>query len=216
MKRGAGLVERAGSAGLPVEPVIAWQSAGADTRLTDFFDLRARWASTHNLSGPRALGDPWGADLIDGLAAALVSPADRLLVDVGAGSGIPGLVVACVQPERPIVLVEPLAKRTAFLRSVTSRLGLSRVRVLRARWPAPLDQVETHGADVISRAVVDPAEWPSLAVRGGRVVGGVIRMLAARRPGFEPAGFTVDRAVDYDLGADGHRRIERWIRQGAD
>lgn len=206
------LVERAAASALPPDPVAAWQRSGAVERLRVFFDERCRWAGTHNLSGPRALDDPWGPDLIDGLAVALISPLEQMLVDVGAGSGIPGLVVACVQPDRPIVLVEPIAKRAAFLRSVVSRLGVRRVRVERARWPLDGLAASTEGADIVSRAVVDPADWPELAAKGGDIVGGVIRLLAARRPPCELDGFSRAAALDYDLGSSGPRRVERWAR----
>lgn len=212
MKAPADLLTVLEAAGLPRESLALMQEPVTLQRLATFFEMRARWASTHNLSGPRALHDPWGADLIDGLAAARVSPAERPLIDVGAGSGIPGLVVACVQPSRAVVLVEPIAKRTAFLRSVCARLPLESVRVVRARWPADVPGVGPAEADVISRAVVDPGEWPTLAARGGPLVGGVLRMLAARRPPCDLNGFELTAALDYSVEGHGERRIERWTR----
>lgn len=203
---------RAAAHGLPIETLEPWATTEAESRLEAFFTLRRAWAGTHNLSGPQALAEPWGADLVDGLAVAAISPVDRALVDVGAGSGVPGLIVACLQPGRAVILVEPIAKRTAFLRSTASRLGLTAVRVVRARWPVELPGVAPGAADVVSRAVVDPADWPTLAARGGSVVGAVIRMLAARRPACALEGFEASAALDYRLGAQGERRIERWVR----
>lgn len=197
--------------GLPHEAVAPWLAEGGLERLEAFFERRRIWAGTHNLSGPRALDDPWGPDLVDGVAVALASPPDRALVDVGAGSGVPGLVVACLQPTRPVVLVEPIAKRTAFLRSVAARLGLSAVRVQRGRWPIDLGLGEP--VDVVSRAVVDPGDWPALATSGGVQVCAVLRMLAARRPPWGVPGFALSGALDYDLGTHGPRRIERWVRE---
>lgn len=204
-------------AGLPADEVERWRAHGAAARLAAFFDARRAWGGVHNLSGPRALDDPWGADLIDGAAVARLVPASRALVDVGAGSGVPGLVVACLQPERRVILVEPIAKRTAFLRSVVARLGLKRVQVERGRWPlsgfgARFGFADGE-ADVVSRAVVDPESWPALAARGGGVVGGIVRMLAARRPPMTAPGFESAAALDYDLGPGGRRRVERWVRR---
>lgn len=206
------------AAGLPAELLDRWQAQGAGARLVTFFEARRAWAGVHNLSGPRALNDPWGVDLVDGAAVAAICPAGRALVDVGAGSGVPGLVVACLEPERPIVLVEPIAKRTAFLRSAAAQLGLKQVRVERGRWPlagfAERNGLGEAAIDVVSRAVVDPQDWPGLAARGGPIVGGVIRMLAARRPPVTLPAFEAERALDYDLGDDGARRVERWVRRG--
>lgn len=204
---------QAAAHGLSPELLTAWRADEGEARLEAFFELRRAWSKTHNVSGPRALADPWGADLVDGLAVAQVSPANNPLIDVGAGSGIPGLVVACVQPDRPVILVEPIAKRTAFLRSVATRLGLTSVRVERARWPIEVRGIADGRADVVSRAVVRPDTWPRLAVQGGTVVGGVIRMLAAQRPTCDLSGFVLAEAVDYRLGAQGDRRVERWARQ---
>ncbi len=210
-------LDRIERAGLPGESVERWRAEGAAARLEAFFEARRAWGGVHNLSGPRALDDPWGADLIDGAAVAHISPAARPLIDVGAGSGVPGLVVACLQPERTVILVEPIAKRTAFLRSVAGRLGLKAVRVERGRWPVSgighRYGVPERGADVVSRAVVDPAAWPALAERGGPIVGGIVRMLAARRPGMALPDFEPGAAADYDLGPDGLRRVERWVHR---
>lgn len=194
---------RLAAAGLPVAAL----DAAAFTRVARFFEARARWAKTHNLSGPRALSDPW-TDLADGVAVAACVPPSARLVDVGAGSGVPGVVVACLDPARAVVLVEPIAKRTAFLRSVLPALGLPRVEVVRDRWPVAL----AGPVELVSRAVVDPAEWPALAVAGGDAVTGVVRMLAARRPAWTVPGFVEASALDYTLGADGARRVERWRR----
>lgn len=205
------------AAGLPVELIDRWHSEGAAERLAAFFEARRAWGGVHNLSGPRALHDPWGVDLVDGAAVAAICPPGRALVDVGAGSGVPGLVVACLEPDRPVFLVEPIAKRTAFLRSAAAQLGLKAVRVERGRWPLPgfaqRSGLGDGAADVVSRAVVDPQDWPGLAAAGGPIVGGLIRMLAARRPPVTVPDFEAGRALDYDLGADGARRVERWVRR---
>lgn len=202
------LLARIARAGLEPTRAASWCEDGAFERLLAFFEARRAWAGTHNVSGPRALEDPWGADFIDGVAIAMLGAGGEALVDVGAGSGVPGLVVACLQPQRTVILVEPIAKRTAFLRSVASRLGLDRVRVERARWPIALkDPVE-----VVSRAVVDPEHWPTLAASGGQAVVSILRMLAARRPPFGLDGFELDTRIDYDAGEDRRRRVERWRR----
>ena len=46
-----------------------------------------------------------------------------VLVDIGSGGGFPGLVLACCRNE-PIHLVEPRAKRAAFLSSAAEELGI--------------------------------------------------------------------------------------------
>ena len=178
-------------------------------RVEDFITLRAKWAGTHNLSGPDALRDPWGVDIIDALALEAVALADAPLVDVGSGSGVPGLVFALLRPGQRVTLVEPLAKRSAFLRSASIALGLKNVEVERSRWPLA---TVTPGSQVVSRAVFPVPEWPRAAAGGGEGVAHVVRFLAAERPAFDVSGFHCAAALDYAGPAGAPRRIERWLR----
>jgi 16S rRNA (guanine527-N7)-methyltransferase len=182
----------------------------ADTfdALREMLALRDKWAGVHNVSGPRALAEPWWIDVLDG-AAVTRALAPRLpLVDVGSGSGVPGLVVAIFEPERRVLLVEPLAKKAAFLRTALTSLRLRNVEVRRERWPFD----PGAEAQLVSRAVVSPAEWPVLAARGGVHVRAILRMLAADRPPVELVDFTLVETLDYRSQA-GARRIERWARR---
>lgn len=50
------------------------------------------------------------------------------LLDIGSGGGFPGLVIAALV-DTPVHLVEPRAKRAAFLRDVAAKLRLDHVTV---------------------------------------------------------------------------------------
>ena len=147
-------------------------------------------------------------DLMDACALRDVLTPNPLF-DVGSGSGTPGLLLACIQPERTIILVEPLAKRTAFLKSVSYELGLRNVSVVRAKWPCPQNYEEIQ---VISRAVVSPENWPGLAASAGEPVQSILRMLAHKRPDMNVDGFSLGQAIDYVMLDGSERRIERWDR----
>lgn len=56
-----------------------------------------------------------------------------LLFDVGSGGGVPGVVLACVEPGRRVVLVESSRKKAGFLQEAVRELGLRQVEVLAAR-----------------------------------------------------------------------------------
>lgn len=187
---------------------LDWEvDAGSFARLRSFLELRNRWAETHNVGGPATRRDPWRTDVVDGVAVALALDPSLPLVDVGSGGGVPGLVIAAVWPDRAVLLVEPTAKRSAFLRTTARALGLDRVRVVRGRWPLPLPAP----AQLVSRAVVAPAAWPALAVAGGDPVRAFLRMLATERPPVTVPGFVRTAVVDY-RGPDAPRRVERWSR----
>jgi 16S rRNA G527 N7-methylase RsmG len=187
--------------------VVATVPAGATERVERFLELRLRWSGAHNVSGPRALAEAWHVDVLDGFAVAAVLAPELPLWDVGSGSGVPGLIVAVVEPERTVTLVEPIAKRAALLRTAARALDLPNLRIVRDRWPVPL---ELPG-QVVSRAVVSPSEWPALAVSAGPSVQSFVRMLAAERPPVSIAGFQLAGAVDY-RSARAERRVERWVR----
>ncbi len=182
-------------------------SDAAATRLAGFIALRARWGKVHNVSGPAALADPWGTDVLDGLMVWACLAAGAPLADVGAGSGVPGLVVAAADPDRAIHLIEPRVKRAALLRSAAGHLGLSQVQVHRQRWPIALPTA----VQVVSRAVVSPSTWPALAAEAPGGASDIVRMLADDRPAFTVPGYSLAAAIDY-TSADRALRVERWHR----
>jgi 16S rRNA (guanine527-N7)-methyltransferase len=51
------------------------------------------------------------------------------VIDVGAGAGLPGLALKIVFPEIELVLVESVAKKTAFMNHMVEKLGLDGVTV---------------------------------------------------------------------------------------
>jgi 16S rRNA (guanine527-N7)-methyltransferase len=55
------------------------------------------------------------------------------VADLGSGAGLPGLVLAIVRPDLHLTLVEPMARRVAFLEEVRAALGLTAVEVVRER-----------------------------------------------------------------------------------
>jgi 16S rRNA (guanine527-N7)-methyltransferase len=108
--------------------------------LEEYAALLATEGVTRGLIGPREVPRLWDRHLINcGLLAPLV-PADARLADVGSGAGLPGLVLAIVRPDLRVTLVEPMARRVAFLEEVRDRLGLETMHVVRERaeqWPDP-------------------------------------------------------------------------------
>lgn len=72
------------------------------------------------------------------------------LIDIGSGAGFPGIVLAILQPQMKITLLETLEKRCAFLREMTEVLMLENVEVISAR-------AEDAGRDTAHRAQYDIA-----------------------------------------------------------
>jgi 16S rRNA (guanine527-N7)-methyltransferase len=177
--------------------------------LQAFIDLRAQWSRIHNLSGPDALRDPWAVDVADALALDQLCVPALTLVDVGSGSGVPGLMLGLLRSDLEIHLVEPSAKRAAFLRHASATLGLKHVQVQRARWPLP---GLVAPVQVSARAVFPVPEWPAVAASGGKMVRTLYRHLAAERPPLGVPGFELTGSLDYPGPGVAGRRLERWSR----
>lgn len=96
--------------------------------------------------------------ILDSLAPLVGLKLADPVVDLGSGAGLPGLVAAIVFPAHAYVLIEPRAKRAAFLERATRELGLARARVVRATAPKSASAALPGGAGtVLARAIAKPA-----------------------------------------------------------
>lgn len=115
-------------------------------RLVQYVELVFKWNRIANLTGVRDVAEFIARHLSDCLSILPHVPAG-VLADIGSGAGLPGLVLACVAPERRVFLVEPRAKRARFLEHARIALQLPQVEVVNAR-------VEDWRPDVVVDAFV--------------------------------------------------------------
>jgi 16S rRNA (guanine527-N7)-methyltransferase len=124
------------------DPAVLREIFPADrlTLLEAYADLLSTEGVTRGLIGPREVPRLWDRHLVNcGLLARLI-PVDARVADVGSGAGLPGLVIAIARPDLWVALVEPMARRVAFLEEVRTRLAVDSVDVVRARaelWTDP-------------------------------------------------------------------------------
>ena len=107
--------------------------------LDKLLELWGRYGRAMNLSGARSRSaliahcvEAWLAVEVLRECAKGANPAELSGVDVGAGGGFPGLVLAAALPSR-LTLVEPREKRAAFLEMALATIGRADVEVRRAR-----------------------------------------------------------------------------------
>jgi 16S rRNA (guanine527-N7)-methyltransferase len=95
------------------------------------------------------------------------------VLDLGAGGGVPGLVLAVERPDLAFTLLDAMAKRTAFLERAVARLGLPNVTVRTGRAEAVGDLRASFDA-VVARSFGSPAVTAECAAPllkvGGRLV----------------------------------------------
>ena len=122
------------------------------------------------LVGPREAPRIWERHVLNcAVVADLVPPAARVL-DIGSGAGLPGIPLALARPDLRVVLVEPLARRVEWLRTVLADLELP-VEVERGRAEDTPIRRRWEGADVVTSRAVAPlhrlAAWCLPLVRPG-------------------------------------------------
>ncbi len=113
------------------------------------------------------------ADSLVALDLPVVRDAASIL-DLGAGAGFPGLVLAAALPEARVYLVESVGKKCAFMRRAASRAAISNAHVVHARAEGlggGLGDVDVATARALgSLAVVAEYAAPLLALGGHAVV----------------------------------------------
>ncbi len=109
-------------------------------RLLDYLALLARWNRVYNLTAVREPAAMVVQHLLD--CAAIWPPLRRHLgqpaastpvLDVGSGAGLPGAVLAILDPLLEITCVDAVAKKAGFVRQVAAELGLPNLHAMHAR-----------------------------------------------------------------------------------
>ncbi len=119
--------------------------AEQQAQLLAYMDLIAKWTKVYNLTAVRDANEMLTHHLLDSLAvvaplrremATLVLPEGQTrlsLLDVGAGAGLPGVVIAITCPEIAVTCVDTVAKKAAFIQQVAATLKLPNLKGLHAR-----------------------------------------------------------------------------------
>jgi len=131
----------------------------------------ARRGEELGLIGPLELPRLWSRHILN---CAIVAPLLRsgITGDVGSGAGLPGLVLAIARPDVELVLIEPMERRVDWLLHEARELGLTNVKVIRARaeetrLDVPLDQVTARAVTALAKLI--PATAPLLR-SGGEMI----------------------------------------------
>jgi len=91
--------------------------------------LLSKWNSVYNLTAIRDPKEMVKQHLLDSLSAAPAFVGAKNVLDVGAGGGLPGMMLAITYPEIKISMIDTVSKKTAFLSQAKTELGLSNVTV---------------------------------------------------------------------------------------
>ena len=165
------------------------------TQLLAYMDLIAKWTKVYNLTAVRDANEMLTHHLLDSLAvvaplrrelvklnlpgeSVVLAPVGvqgpsvtRLvqtkfnLLDVGAGAGLPGIVIAITCPDVSVTCVDTVAKKAAFIQQVAATLKLPNLKGLHARVEGLAQPYDV----VCSRAfasLIDFTTWSRAALAG--------------------------------------------------
>ena len=135
-----------------------------DTLLA-YLALLQRWNATYNLTAVRDPAQMLTQHLADCLAVigplrrhVATTPCRRIL-DVGSGGGLPGIVIAALNPGAQVTCVDTVGKKAAFIRQAAGELALKNLSAEHAR----VEQLKAAPFDVIvSRAFASLADFTRL------------------------------------------------------
>jgi 16S rRNA (guanine527-N7)-methyltransferase len=166
---------QAGVAQLPLS-LSEQQIAQLIAQLIDYLALLSKWNAVYNLTAVRDPAQMITQHLLDTLAAVPAFADARNVLDVGAGGGLPGIVLAICGASREVPLrvsmVDTVHKKTAFLTQVKAELGLQNATVYTSR----VEQLQVPQLfDVItSRAFADLSDFVNwsghLLAEGGKFI----------------------------------------------
>jgi len=144
------------------------------TAAVQFTELLAAVGVERGLIGPREVDRLWDRHILNSAVVADAIPDGARVVDLGSGAGLPGVPLCIARPDLDVTLLEPMARRVAWLTEVVDTLALS-ASVVRGRAEEPAIKQQLAGADVvIARAVAPLARlwaWSAPLLRqGGQLV----------------------------------------------
>jgi 16S rRNA (guanine527-N7)-methyltransferase len=141
-------------------------------QLLDYLALLFKWNAVYNLTSVRDPMQMVTLHILDSLAAVSSFAGAERVLDVGAGGGLPGIVLAIAYPGCKVSLIDTVHKKTAFLTQVKAELELLNVTV----YTMKVEQLQVpHKFDVItSRAFADLSDFVNwsghLLAEGGQFI----------------------------------------------
>lgn len=141
-------------------------------KLLDYLALLNKWNKVYNLTAVRDPMEMMTLHVLDSLAAVPAFKDAQSVLDVGAGGGLPGVVLAIARPDMKVAMIDIVHKKTAFLNQVKAELELGNVTVYTKKVQEL--QVKTPYDVITSRAFADLSDFVNwsghLLAEGGRFI----------------------------------------------
>src|ERR1700758_2398830 len=110
-------------------------------RLLGYMSLIQRWTKVYNLTAVRNTGEMFTHHLLDCLAvvmplrkgAGTAGQGPLRGLDVGSGAGLPGVILALLNPAWQVTCIDAVAKKAAFIRQAAAELGIPNLHGVHGR-----------------------------------------------------------------------------------
>lgn len=122
-------------------------------RLETLVHLVTNEAAHQNLVSASTLETMWSRHIVDSAQLFGLAPAGGRWIDLGAGAGFPGLVIAIIGGHE-VVLAESRTRRIAFLEHAIERLSLGGTTVL----PGRIEMAQPQAFDIVSARAYAPLD----------------------------------------------------------
>ena len=125
----------------------------SSARAQRYAEILAGAGVERGLIGPREVDRLWDRHILNSVAVAELLESEDRVADIGSGAGLPGIPLALARPDLQLTLIEPLLRRSEFLREVADELGID-VTIVRGRAEEVSVRERVGEMDaVVSRAV---------------------------------------------------------------
>jgi len=138
-----------------------------------YAELLAGDGAQRGVIGPHEGARIWTRHLLNCAAVASAVPPSARVLDIGSGAGLPGIPLALARPDLSVTLLEPLARRIAYLDHVVAALQVDQIAIVRSRAAEHAAAVGAIYDVVTARAVtnlVTLAEWARPLLSPGGIV----------------------------------------------
>lgn len=112
----------------------------AFVKIEIYHALLLKWNKAINLVSPKSIEQAWHRHFIDSAQLSKAIPEGvKIYADLGCGGGFPGLVLAIMNPDIAVHLVESDERKCQFMRTVARETGASNVIIHTKRVEAVTD-----------------------------------------------------------------------------
>ena len=142
--------------------------------LEKYLDLLSKWNKTRNLVS-RNLSKVELAEQVFDCVCLFEEIKENMILDVGSGAGLPGMIIAIMDRERKIRLLEPNQKKVSFLRHVQAELDLKNIYIAKDR----LENCKISPQElIVTRAFAEPNKFLEMLSIKNHEEGKIIMMVS--------------------------------------